>query len=165
MIEAKRFRARSRASSSVSSSILSTSLASEPRDWNDPILDDPIITVHIPLSDLPDYVLAIHGDSHPALNAAPRPRKTWYGRRLDDTVETISVRMRSSEYNQYFAKDRKTGEFLDDVRPPPEGRSEWVMKRLQYRDWWSEDGTCSGGRARASSAAARKVEEWFGRSA
>lgn len=168
MIEARRFRARSRASSSVSSSIVSASLAAEARDWNESFLEDPIVTVQISLSDVPDYVLAVHGDSHPALNAAPPTRKTWYGRRISEPGNaegTISMRMRSSEYNQHFAKDRKTGEFLADVRPPPGGRSEWLTKRLQYQEWWSADGSHSGGRVRASSTAVRKVEEWFGKSA
>ncbi|KAI5367565.1 hypothetical protein Slin14017_G026010 [Septoria linicola] len=169
MSETRRFRTRSRAGSTASSSVVRASLAAEAQDWHDSFLEDPIVVVQVPLSDIPDYVLTNYGDSHPALNAISQPRRNWYGRRVShttqDTAHTIAVRMRRSEYAKHFAKDRRTGDYLEEVEAPPEGRDEWVVRRLQFQKVCGSDDVASqGSRSRASSMATRRVEEWFGKS-
>ena len=52
----------------------------------------------------------------------------------DGNALLVSIKMRESDYHQYFATNEETGDYLENVKEPPGGRLAWVRQRFEEQD-------------------------------
>ena len=91
------------------------------------------IVVQVPKSEIFGEEQAVEQiDNGPITGLEKKPN--WFKRQLSQSIAkkepTVGIIMRWVEFYQYFAKDKSTGKYRDEVVEPPGGRQQWLQQRL-----------------------------------